>query len=478
MILKQPETYGIESARLLKLVREMDARIEDMHSIAVVCDEDVVLLKCKEPYTEDARQMMHSFAKSMNSLAVGIAIHEGKLNLTDKIVDHLGEYLPEKYDKRIEELTVRNLLTMAASSCRLSTYFRGVESSWISHYFSFELPHDPGTYFQYDTGASYILSSLVTKTMGRTTLEVLNEHVFEPMGIQNVDWLSSPEGNTVGGWGLYLNTPDIAKIGILLANLGKWEGRQLVPEEYVSEAGSKQIQTPIEADNPYGYGYQFWIGPEKSFCVFGAFGQCVIVNSDKKMAVIVTAGASDKAGNPNRKISAIANEELLIPTERGALPEDKKAFEELQAYLEDLKLPYAQGEIASEAENDFFGRRFVLEDNDSPIQALCISRTAPDTLKILFEMPEKEVTAMAGHHRWVNQELIFEDPLHHSHSFSYGFEDPHTLIIKHYQLNTSGFDQYVLKFDNGHMDGVVTTSVKLGGSEPVRLTGNADLSGK
>ncbi len=477
MILKQPETYGIESARLLKLVQDMDSKIEDMHSIAVVCDEDIVLLKCKEPYTEDARQMMHSFAKSMNSLAVGIAIHEGKLNLNDKIVDYLGEYLPEKYDKRIEELTVRNLLTMAASSCRLSTYFRGVESSWISHYFTFELPHDPGTYFQYDTGASYILSSLVTKTMGKTTLEVLNEHVFEPMGIKNVDWLSSPEGNTVGGWGLYLNTPDIAKIGILLANLGKWEGQQLVPEEYLTEAGNKQIQTPIEADNPYGYGYQFWIGPEKSFCVFGAFGQCVIVNADKKMAVIVTAGASDKSGNPNRKISSIANEELLIPTERGCIPEDKKAFEELKAYLEELKLPYAQGESTSEKERHFFDKKFVLENNDSNINALCISRTAPDTLKIVFEIYGKKIEAAAGYKHWINQELIFEEELHHSHSFSYAFEDEYTLVIKHYLLNTSGFDQYVLKFNDGHMDGVVTTSVKLGGSEPVNLVGKVEREG-
>lgn len=475
MILKNPEKYGISSEWLLKMVQDMDSKIEDMHTIGVICENDVVLLKCKEPYTEESRQMMHSFAKSMNSLAVGIAISQEKLQLEDKIVDYLGSYLPEKYDKRIEELTVRNLLTMAASSCRLSTYFRGVEDSWIRHYFTFELPHDPGTHFQYDTGASYILSSLVTKTMGKTTLEVLNEYVFEPMGIQDVDWLSSPEGNTVGGWGLYLNTPDIAKIGILLANLGRYEGRQLVSEDYLKEAGRKQIQTPVDADNPYGYGYQFWIGPEGSFCVFGAFGQCVIVNAKKKMAVLVTAGASDAAGNPNRKISAIANEELIIPTERIPLPENPEAFAKLKEFLEGLRLPYAKGQSAdSMRETAFLGKRYVLEDNDARIRSMRINRTGSDEIEVIFELPGKEVTALAGYQRWISQELVFDEELHHSHSFSYAFENEDTLIIKQYLLNTSAFDQYVIHFDARRMEGVLTTSVKLGGSKPVTLNGTQE----
>ena len=79
----------------------------------------------------------------MNSIAVGIAIDEGKLHLDDLVIDYFKEYLPEEYDKRIDQLTVRNLLTMAANSCRLSTCFRGVTDSWITHYFTYKLPHDP-----------------------------------------------------------------------------------------------------------------------------------------------------------------------------------------------------------------------------------------------------------------------------------------------------------------------------------------------
>ena len=471
MILEKPEGFGIPSERMLKLVQEMEAQIEDLHSIAVVCDNDVVLLKCKEPYTEENRQMMHSFAKSINSMAVGIAIHEGKLRLEDKVVDYFRDCLPETCDKRIEELTVRNLLTMAASSCRNSTYFKGVTDSWIRFYFSLELPHDPGTAFQYDTGASYILSSLVTRTMGKTALELLQERVFTPMGIEAVDWLSSPEGNTVGGWGLYLSTPEIAKIGILLANLGKWNGESLVPEEYLREAGSKQIQTPEETDCPYGYGYQFWMGAEKSFCVFGAFGQCVIINPQKRIAVAVTAGASDARGNPNRLVSAISNEELLIPTVREALPDNPEAFRRLKDYLDGMCLPCAEGEKASDQEGKLFSHRVTLAENDRNLDALAFSRVNADTIKIVFEMQGRTIEAFAGYKRWVSAELVFDDELHHSHSFSYAFTSPDTLEIKQYLLNTSAYDRYTITFGHGSVRGAVTTSVKLGGSEPTELAG-------
>ena len=152
-------------------------------SISVVCDNDVIFSKCIQPYTEEPMQMLHSFSKSMNSIAVGIAIDEGKLHLDDLVIDYFKEYLPEEYDKRIDQLTVRNLLTMAANSCRLSTCFRGVTDSWITHYFTYKLPHDPGTVFQYDTGASYMLSSLVTKTMHKKCACTDERTCFETNGL-------------------------------------------------------------------------------------------------------------------------------------------------------------------------------------------------------------------------------------------------------------------------------------------------------
>ena len=112
-----------------------------------------------------------------------------------------------------------------------------------------------------------MLSSLVTKTMHKNVLALMKERVLKPMGITDIEWLESPEGNTVGGWGLYLKTPDIAKIAILLANMGKWNGKTLIPEEYLKEATRKQIDTPEEKYPVCGYGYQYWITADHSFGV-------------------------------------------------------------------------------------------------------------------------------------------------------------------------------------------------------------------
>lgn len=471
MLKNKPEKYGISSDRLLCMVQELETFVEDVHSVSVVCDEDVIFSKCIEPYNEASSQMLHSFAKSMNSLAVGFAISEGRLKLDDLVVDHFREYLPEKYDVRLERLTVRNLLTMAASSCRLSTCFRGVTGSWITHYFTCELPHDPGTVFQYDTGASYMLSSLVTKTMGKNVLKLMKERVFGPMGIKDVEWLESPEGNTVGGWGLYLTTPDIAKIAILLANMGKWNGETLIPEDYLCEAVRKQIETPQERYPVCGYGYQFWVTADRSFGVYGAFGNVIVVNPEKKLAVAVTAGASDKHGNPNRLISKIVNERLFVPTSRSKLKEDSKSAEELEHYLDTLVLPFPSGAAASALEERLNGRTIAFEENERRIREIKITKRDGNELELCFRMKDRTVNVRAGFEKWITQEAVFDDRRHFLQSFSYAWADDKTLVLKQYWLNMSGYDVYTLHCQGDVVNGIITTSVKLGGAAPVELAG-------
>ena len=472
MIKNKPEAYGISSDNLLCMVQELETFVEDIHSISVVCDNDVIFSKCIQPYTEEPMQMLHSFSKSMNSIAVGIAIDEGKLHLDDLVIDYFKEYLPEEYDKRIDQLTVRNLLTMAANSCRLSTCFRGVTDSWITHYFTYKLPHDPGTVFQYDTGASYMLSSLVTKTMHKNVLALMKERVLKPMGITDIEWLESPEGNTVGGWGLYLKTPDIAKIAILLANMGKWNGKTLIPEEYLKEATRKQIDTPEEKYPVCGYGYQYWITADHSFGVYGAFGNVIVVNPEKKLAVAITAGASDKNGNPNRLISKIVNEKLFIPTERGTLETDVDGEKKLKKYLDDLCLPYPEGAKNSCLEGKWFDKTLSFEENDRKIQSIEINRKTENELLIYFHLKDRLVSVEAGFENWITQEAVFDDPHHFLNSFSYAFKDDKTLVIKQYWLNMSGYDIYTLHFQDDSVNGMIITSVKLGGAVPIELSGN------
>lgn len=471
MLNKHPESYGISSERILAMVKELELFIEDIHSISVVCDDDVIFSKCVPPFDEACTQMMHSFSKSINSMAVGIAIADGKLNLDDLLLDHFREYLPEEYDPRLEKLSVRNMLMMAASSCRLSTNLKQAKGSWITHYLTFKLPHEPGTVFQYDTGASYVLSSLVTKVTGKTVLQLMKERVFAPMGITDVDWLESPEGNTVGGWGLYLNTPDIAKIAILLANRGKWHGQQLVPEDYLREACSKQIDTPADTQCDYGYGYQFWMGPENSFCVNGAFGHAVVVNAEKRIAVAMTVGASDKIGDPNHVISKIVNRRLIIPTTREPLPENPDMEEKLNNYLDKLVLPCPEGKASSAQESRWIGKRITFTDNSRNISGMILERQDDNTLKIVLDAYGKTIPLCAGFQSWKKQEAVFDDEHHHTQALSYAYTEDTALTIRQYCTNLSGYDTWRIFFDGDDVDVIITTSVMLGGAVPARFTG-------
>ena len=143
--------------------------------------------------------------------------------------------------------------------------------------------HKPGTHFQYNSMGSYTLSAIVTKVTGQTTLEYLKPRLFEPLGIENPEWASSPEGNSLGGYGLKLRTEDIAKFGQLYLQKGKWNGKQLIPREWVEQATSKQVPNEQEShskigiDWRQGYGFQFWRCTHNAFRGDGAGGQFIVV---------------------------------------------------------------------------------------------------------------------------------------------------------------------------------------------------------
>ncbi len=152
---------------------------------------------------------------------------------------------------------------------------------------------------------SYTLSAIVTKTTGQTSLEFLKPRLFEPLGIENPDWASSPEGNSLGGYGLKLCTEDIAKFGQLYLQKGKWNGKQLIPEKWIEQATSKQVPNDQEGHNKIGvdwsqgYGFQFWRCTHKAFRGDGAAGQLCVVIPDKDVVMAITADTGNFQGEMN-----------------------------------------------------------------------------------------------------------------------------------------------------------------------------------
>ena len=189
-------------------------------------------------------------------------------------------------------ITVKNLLDMTSGS-EFNEAGAISGNDWVSSFLEAGTKFEPGSQFEYNSMNTYMLSAIVTKVTGKSLFEFCKERIFNPMGIKRVFWESCPRKITKGGWGLFIRTEDMAKLGQLYLNKGKWNGVQIVPQKWVEESTTPQILTG-RTDSTY-YGYQLWINGDRqgSYAFNGMLGQNVFIYPDINMVVVTNAGNSD-----------------------------------------------------------------------------------------------------------------------------------------------------------------------------------------
>jgi CubicO group peptidase (beta-lactamase class C family) len=315
-----PEAEGISSQAILNYIQAVD-KINTLHSFMVVRHGHVIAEAWWKPEAADKPHVLWSLSKSFNSTAVGLAIEEGKLKLDDPVLKFFPDQAPADPSDNLKAMTVHDLLTMTCGHDTEPKIVNGAPT--VKEFLAHPVVHKPGTHFQYNTMGSYTLSAIVTKVTGQTSLEFLKPRLFEPLGIESPRWDASPEGNSLGGFGLYLCTEDIAKFGELYLQKGKWNGKQLIPEKWVEAATSKQVpndgesHSKIGIDWVQGYGFQFWRCTHNAFRGDGANGQLCVVIPDKDTVVAITANTNQFQDEMN----AIWNN-LYPAFGENALPED------------------------------------------------------------------------------------------------------------------------------------------------------------
>lgn len=441
----RPERQGISPSTIQRFLDACEREIHSLYSFTVIKGNAIAAMGYYEPMKKDQMKICHSISKSMNALAVGIAIGDGKLSLDDLLIDYFPEDLPEEYDPRVERIKVRDLLMMAANSAYTSASFVSVPGSWKQCYLGMRPYAEPGEWFAYDTGASYMLSCLVTKVMGRNSLGVLKERVFSYMGIEEAVWLQDRDGNNTGGWGLYLKAGDMAKLGRLLLNYGQWEGRQLIPEWFMREATAKQIETYRNPGMgwPYGYGYQFWRYPEDTFGCFGVFGQLIVCDPKRDLYVTTTGGCTEQE---NQRLLRIIMETIIAEAHQGPIPNEDIVFHDLEERLSKLRLPVADGIRESAGEDKYFGFTYTFDENQTEITSLEFCRTAEDEIGICMVFRGVSVVIKAGYQRWITMEGPLDADNHKVHSFTYGWESENHLTLKQYVCNASYYKIYYFTF--------------------------------
>ncbi len=329
-----PEAEGISSSAILQFVQAADRNVDTFDSFMVLRHGKVIAEGWWKPNSADAPHILNSVSKSFTSTAVGLAIDEHKLKLEDRVLNFFPADAPPNPSANLRAMTVRDLLTMSGG--------HEVEPSraggpTVKQFLAQPAVFQPGTHFLYNTMGTYVLSSIITKVTGQTTLEYLKPRIFGPLGIESPRWDASPEGNSLGGYGLYLRTEDIAKLGQLYLQEGKWNGKQLFPRKWVEQATSKQIDNAKESHSQIGpdwiegYGFQFWRCRHNAYRADGAGGQFIVVMPDQDAVVAITADT----GNMQGELNAIWDA-LLPAFQPGSLAADAASQARLKAAITSL----------------------------------------------------------------------------------------------------------------------------------------------
>jgi CubicO group peptidase (beta-lactamase class C family) len=331
-----PESQGISSDSILDYVETADKKIDTMHSFMIVRHGHVIAEGWWKPEAADKPHLLWSVSKSFTSTAVGLAIEDGKMSLDDPVLKFFPGEGPADPSDNLKAMKVRDLLTMTGGHEVEPKIVGGAPS--VKQFLAHPVEHKPGTHFQYNTMGTYTLSAIVTKVTGKTALEFLKPRLFEPLGIENPVWDASPEGNSLGGYGLKLRTEDMAKFGQLYLQKGKWKGKQLIPESWIEQATSKQVPNDQEghakmgSDWKQGYGYQFWRCTHDAYRGDGAAGQFIIVMPEKDVVIAITALTGNMQGELN-----VIWDKLLPAFGDKPLPENPAGQEKLKEAVSKLE---------------------------------------------------------------------------------------------------------------------------------------------
>ena len=371
-----------------------------------------------------------------------------------------------------------NLKSMRVSDLlRMSTGHQAEPSlmpaqRWAKAFLAQPVPHKPGTHFLYNTAATYMLSAIVQKATGTTVLDYLRPRLFEPLGIDNPTWGTSPQGVTLGGYGLSIRTEDIARFGQLYLQKGQWHGKQLVPEAWVDAATARQTANGSnpKSDWDQGYGYQFWRCRHGAYRGDGAFGQYCIVIPQQDAVVAITSGVRD--------MQAVLNlvwEHLLPAMNPAPLATDDDAHKKLESRLAGLSLRPQDGSASNGRAASVAGKKYVFPHNERKLEAITLEDNGKGeeaTIVATFGGIDRRITLGRG--AWRKGRLAFgtlpEQP--EAASGAWTADDTFTARICFYE--TPFISTIRLKFSAQKLLFDSESNVAFGPTRQPQLTGTAE----
>lgn len=348
------------TAQIQRFIRELSRKRVNMHSILLTVDGETIYESYTPPFRADKPHRMYSETKSFVSMAIGCLIAEGKLNLDDRIADFFRDKLPENPAPELMEQTVRDMLMMNTCLAGVN-WFKPEVTDRCACYFAQKPVRPAGTLFNYDSTGTYVLGVLVERLSGMKLLDYMKLKFLDEIGeFENAHILSCMDGTPWGDSALVATSRALERFGRLLMNKGEWNGKQLIPRDYVETATSRLTDTAQSNNRGYdynGYGYQIWRCYNNTFALYGMGGQFTVVMPDKKLVFVCTGDNQFYAASANATFDALFD--CFNPEE--------------QTEVCYKGLPVVEGAAHSAFEAEINGARFICGENRMGIEWFSLS---------------------------------------------------------------------------------------------------------
>ena len=363
-----PEKVGVSSRKVLDFVRTLDASGLATHDLILARGNEIFAEGYWSPFTADFKHRQYSVSKSFISIAVGFMIQDGKMHLDDKLADFFPEYVEGNpvINQHLLDTTVHDLLTM--QTCHTSTpqWIEGGVKDRLSLYFATPADKVPGTTFLYDSPGSFMLCAAVERLAGKPFLEYLKEKVLLDLGFSaDTACIQAPGGHSFGDSGILCTARELLAFARFVLNGGTWAGKRYLNEDYIKRATARQCDNNPQGTKTfdgYGYGYLIWKAPRNGFAFIGMGDQFAICDPETDIICIVHSDNQGKSAY-TREVLFCKLYENIIDLAKDPLPEDTKAYEELEAYLSSRKLLCVKENADNPFKTEIDGVTYALEPN-------------------------------------------------------------------------------------------------------------------
>jgi CubicO group peptidase (beta-lactamase class C family) len=303
---------------------------QHLHSIVVTRNGYLVAEAYNQDVNKDAKQHIFSATKSITSALTGIALDEGKVKgLTQTLYDIFPDWIAFNTNEMRRQITIGELLTMTSSihwnnDNEFSTNTMMATQIWPQFVISQPLDDVPGKVYTYSNGDAILAGAALEKLVGEPLSDYANRKLFQPLGIKDVDWATDPSGVTNGAWGIHMTTREMAKFGFLYLHNGLWDGKQLVPKDWVSQSiAPYMVQESPEGDKR-GYGFFWWMRAlnkkddikieNEMYSAIGSGGQRIAIVPKYNLVIAITG---------NNMEDAFFSDDLIVNNIIGSIASDK-----------------------------------------------------------------------------------------------------------------------------------------------------------